>query len=105
MNKKICFSALLIASVMTAVPVAAQHAPATASTAAQGVGEVIELDRPNQRVIVRHEEIKSIPMQAMTMPFHVRDGKLLDRLKPGAKIRFTIARIDGAWTLLTAEDP
>jgi Cu/Ag efflux protein CusF len=108
-NKRICFGALLIGGMM-AVAVAddGHHAPAAASqtvgVVAHAEGEVIELDLPNKRVLVKHEEIKSINMKAMTMPFVVKDERLFARLKPGGRIRFTTARIDGAYTILTVEE-
>lgn len=51
-------------------------------------GMVLKVDRPNQTMIVSCESIPGY-MEAMTMPFPVRDAKALDTLQPGATVEFT----------------
>lgn len=58
-------------------------------------GEVRRVDRDNARLSIRHGEIKAIDMPPMTMVFHVRDAALLDGVKVGDKVRFSISREDG----------
>jgi len=53
-----------------------------------GEGKVIALVSGSHQIIVDHEEIKGF-MDAMTMGYPV-DPKLIQGLKPGDKIRFTI---------------
>lgn len=56
--------------------------------------EVIKVEPKRSRVLLKHEEIKSIGMGAMTMPF--KTGKAVDlrRFKPGDKVRFTVVNKD-----------
>jgi len=72
-----------------------------ASAAAQtGVadGEVRRVDKAQGKLTVRHGPIEGeLVMPAMSMVFRVRDPGLLDRLKPGDRGRFTIARDAGAY--------
>lgn len=70
-------------------------APAGAVLATGVDGEVRRVDRDNARLSIRHGEIKAIDMPPMTMVFHVRDAKLLDGVKVGDKVRFSIGREDG----------
>ena len=43
----------------------------------------------SQEIVVDHEEIKDF-MDAMTMGYKVSSRSLLQRVKPGDKVRFTI---------------
>jgi protein SCO1 len=55
----------------------------------QVTGLVTEVDAPHQIVVVSHDRIPGY-MEAMVMPYHVRDQKMLADLKPGMKIDFTL---------------
>jgi Cu(I)/Ag(I) efflux system protein CusF len=52
--------------------------------------QVVKVDAPRGKVTLKHAPIKSIQMEAMTMPFKVRDGAMLDRLEPGDQVRFSV---------------
>ncbi len=54
-----------------------------------GRGIVKKIDKTKKSITIDHEEIKGL-MEAMTMDFHVKDGSLLDSLKEGDKIEFTL---------------
>jgi len=66
-------------------------------------GEVIKADSKSKTVTLKHGEIKNLNMPPMTMDYHVQDEALFARLKPGSKIRFTAGRVNGTYTVLTAE--
>ena len=67
-------------------------------------GEVRKVDRDNLKITIKHGEIKSFDMPAMTMVFTVKDLALLDVAKPGDKVRFGVAREDGKF-VVTAIEP
>jgi protein SCO1/2 len=52
-------------------------------------GQVISLATPRKQLTVKHDEIKGL-MPAMTMPYTVRDEKLLSGLAPGDLITATL---------------
>jgi protein SCO1 len=52
-------------------------------------GQVLSLEPARKLLTVKHEEIKGF-MPAMTMPYEVRDAKLLDGLAPGDLINATL---------------
>jgi protein SCO1 len=52
-------------------------------------GMVLKVDLAGKTIVVSCKEIPNY-MEAMTMPFSVRDAKLLDGLTPGATIDFTL---------------
>ncbi len=57
--------------------------------------EVRKIDLETARVTLRHEEIKSINMSAMTMPFYVRDPSMLQTIKVGDAVLFVVVREQG----------
>ena len=71
-------------------------AAATATSADMADGEIRKLDPDNQKVTIKHGEIKSLGMPGMTMVFRVRDPALLAQLKPGDKVRFQAEKANGA---------
>jgi len=54
-----------------------------------GEGTVIALRPEKQQMVLEHGEIKGF-MEAMTMGYRVQPLSLLDSVKPGDRIRFTI---------------
>jgi Cu/Ag efflux protein CusF len=54
-------------------------------------GSIVKVEPEKSRVVLKHQPIKSIGMEAMTMPFKVTDGVKLAPFKEGDKIRFTVA--------------
>src|SRR6266545_1389679 len=60
-------------------------------------GQVLSLERARKMLTVKHEEIKGF-MPAMTMPYDVRDAKLLDGLAAGDLINATLVVVsNGAY--------
>jgi protein SCO1 len=54
------------------------------------VGEIVGIDRRGHQLIIRHEDIPNF-MKGMTMPFVVKDDKILDRVQVGQRIKATLA--------------
>src|SRR5262245_28584353 len=54
-----------------------------------GVGTVTALDPNVPMIEIDHEDIKGL-MPAMQMPFHVKEKSLLDGIKVGDRIEFTV---------------
>jgi mono/diheme cytochrome c family protein len=54
-----------------------------------GEGTVVALRPDKQQIVVEHGEIKDF-MEAMTMGYRISPLSLLDKVKPGDKVRFTI---------------
>lgn len=52
-------------------------------------GQVLAVDRGRQEVTIKHEDVQGF-MPGMTMPFKVRDTKLLDNAAPGDLVRATL---------------
>lgn len=62
-------------------------------------GEVTKIDRAQNRLELRHGEIKNLDMPPMKMVFRVRDPKALDGLAVGDKVRFSAEKLDGSYTV------
>ncbi len=58
-------------------------------TTYQARGRVLEIDRNQNRVRIAHQDIPGF-MQAMTMSFAVADDQLLEGLRPGDEVEFTL---------------
>ncbi|MDR7334270.1 copper-binding protein [Roseateles asaccharophilus] len=99
---------LLLCAALLAAPILslAMEPPAAAASAADAMtdAEVRKVDLAAAKVTLRHAEIKSLDMPAMTMVFQARDKKLLDGLKVGDKVRFKAAH-EGGQFVVTAIEP
>lgn len=94
MKKAIFVAAAL--SIFTAVPSYAMDdmampAPkATSQKSIVGKGTVVSEDRSAGNVTLKHEPILAIGWGAMTMNFRVKGKMLLDKVKKGDKVQFTL---------------
>lgn len=80
------------------------HAMAPAAMQADLVeAEVRKVDRALARLTLRHGELKHLAMPAMTMVFQVANPAMLERARPGAKVRVRIERVGGAFTVTQLE--
>jgi Cu(I)/Ag(I) efflux system protein CusF len=103
---KTIYSTLLL-SVALAAPALAQQKPddhtshhvAAAASADTAEGEVRKVDKDASKVTLKHGEIKSLDMPAMTMVFVVKDKALLDSIKAGDKVRFKAINDAGKFTV------
>ena len=87
-------SFVLICTVGLATPLATRAttppvvvAPA-APASAMVDGEIRKIDKDSGKVTIKHAEIKSLDMPAMTMVFLFKDASKIDGLKVGDKIKF-----------------
>ena len=64
-------------------------------------GEITKMAPERAQVTLKHEAIKSIGMDAMTMPYKVSDAALLKGFKPGDAVRF-IVKVQGDQMLVDA---
>ena len=61
--------------------------------------EVRKVDLDSGKITLRHAEIKSLDMPAMSMVFAVKDKALLARVKAGDKIKFRAVKDAGVYTV------
>jgi Cu/Ag efflux protein CusF len=66
-------------------------------------GEIVRIDTARNRIMMKHEHIPSIKMQAMTMPFGISSGLNVESYKPGDQVRFQFKIVDGALDITTME--
>lgn len=52
-------------------------------------GMILKVDKAERTIVVSHEKIPGY-MEAMAMPFRVRDAAALDLLRPGLRVEFTL---------------
>ena len=81
----------------------AHHDAAEASSAPMAEGEVRKVDKPAKKITLKHGPIPNIDMPAMTMVYAVKEPALLDKAKPGQKVRFQAEMINGVATVTQIE--
>lgn len=92
-----------IASAQTSATDHAAHHGATADAAAElASGEVRRIDKAQKKITLRHGEIRSLDMPPMSMVFQVRRPELLDAVKVGDKVLFSVVKeADGSLVVTT----
>ena len=73
--------------------------PAAGAASDAAEGEVRKVDKEASKVTLKHGEIKSLDMPAMTMVFVVKDKAMLDSVKAGDKVRFKAVNDAGKFTV------
>ncbi|MEK7754950.1 MAG: copper-binding protein [Acidobacteriota bacterium] len=77
--------------------------PAAAASAALTEGEVRKIDKAAGKITIKHGPMPKFDMPAMTMVYRVKDKAMLERLKPGDKIKFDADGVGGEFTVLRLE--
>ena len=106
---KLALSALLGAFVLSTPAWAQQKAdehaghhaasPATAKADEMTDAEVRKVDLDAAKITLKHGDIKSLEMPAMTMVFNVRDKAMLGQVKAGDKVKFKAVNDAGKYTI------
>jgi Cu(I)/Ag(I) efflux system periplasmic protein CusF len=102
MNKLITIAAVALwAALPLQAHAAGDHGKKDAPGAASEMtdGEIRKVDAEGAKLTVRHAEIKSLDMPAMTMVFNVRDKALLGTVKAGDKVKFKAVNEAGKFTI------
>ncbi len=99
---------LIVAAGIPALATAAGHDHATeAATKAadttvvlpQSDGEIKKVDKEAGKITIKHGRLANLDMPAMTMVFKVKDLAMLEQVKAGDKVKFTVEKINGAFTI------
>jgi Cu/Ag efflux protein CusF len=89
------------------LPAAATLAIASLHAAAQTQplvdGEVRKVDLPQQKLTLKHGEIKALGMPPMTMTYRVKNPEWLKEVAVGDHVKFEPAKIDGIYTITKLE--
>jgi mono/diheme cytochrome c family protein len=79
-------------------PTPQPKAPSAAEQRYPFKGKVVSVERELRQVVVEHEEIKGY-MGAMTMPFPLKDEKILGKIKKDDRIEATLVVDSNGWRL------
>lgn len=66
-------------------------------------GEVRKIDAAQQKITLKHGEIKNLDMPPMTMAYKVKDAALLQGLAPGDHVKFAAEKLNGTYTVTRIE--
>jgi Cu(I)/Ag(I) efflux system periplasmic protein CusF len=81
----------------------ATASPVTWAAPDMAEGEIRKIDKDSAKLTIKHGEIKSLDMPAMTMVFQVKDRAMLDALQPGKKVRFRAVQEAGKFIVTEIE--
>jgi Cu/Ag efflux protein CusF len=82
--------------------IAAAFALTSSLALAQAVptnGEVTKVDAAQGKITLKHEPIKNLDMDAMTMVFRAGEPSMLSAVKPGDRVVFEADRVNGQLTI------
>lgn len=88
-----------LATALVAIAAGAAMAQAASS------GHVRKVDAATGRLTLEHAGVTSLDMPPMTTVFQVKDKQALSTLKPGDRVQFTAAKVDGTYTVTTLKKP
>ena len=82
-----------------------EHGADGASTQAGALseGEVRKVDKDAQKITIKHGPLANLDMPAMTMVFQVQEPALLDKVKPGDRVKFQAEKIGGGFAVTKIE--
>lgn len=66
-------------------------------------GEIRKVDKDAGKLTIKHGPIPSMDMPPMTMVYRVKDAAMLERVKPGDKVKFSAEKVGGAYTVTAIE--
>ena len=100
-------AAVLAVACVAGAPALAQHSATDqvqqAAAADTTDGEIKKVDKASGKLTIKHRELKNLGMGAMTMVFRAKDAAMLDKVKAGDKVRFTVESANGAMTVTALE--
>ena len=101
-------AALLSAGIAFTVPGDASATNHTVGSGTQTMsdiadGDVRKVDKEAKKITLRHGELKGLDMPPMTMVFQVKDSAMLDRVKPGDKVKFKAQNTEGTLVITEIE--
>lgn len=74
-------------------------APADPISNAMTDGEIRKVDKDSKKITIKHEEIKNLDMPRMTMVFQVKDVAMLEKVKVGDMVKFSVEKSAGAMVI------
>ncbi len=72
---------------------------ATGALAQDTAAEVRKIDKAQAKITLKHGEIRNLDMPPMTMVFRVREPRMLDSVAVGDKVKVSVEKIDGQYTV------
>ncbi|MDH4174540.1 MAG: copper-binding protein [Betaproteobacteria bacterium] len=60
-------------------------------------GEIRKVDKDAGKLTIKHGAIPSMDMPPMTMVYRVKDPAMLDQVKPGDTVKFSMEKVGGQY--------
>jgi Cu/Ag efflux protein CusF len=101
--KRFTTSAIVLSTALLASTSFATLSAYAQAALPQTEGEVRKIDTAAGKITLKHAEIKNLDMPAMSMAYAVKDPAMLQKVKAGDKVNFTVDKINGAFTVVSIE--
>ena len=101
--KRLTKTAFVLGTALLASTTLATFSAYAQAALPQTQGEVRKIDQAAGKITLKHAEIKNVDMPAMSMAYAVKDPALLQKVKAGDKVNFTMDKINGAFTVVSIE--
>lgn len=66
-------------------------------------GEIKKIDKAAGKMTIKHGPLENLNMPGMTMVFRVKDTGMLDVVKTGDTVKFSVEKLNGALTVTALE--
>ncbi|WP_188381048.1 copper-binding protein [Oxalicibacterium faecigallinarum] len=66
-------------------------------------GTIRKVDKENQKITIRHGELKNLDMPPMTMVFRVQDPAFVEAVNVGDEVKFVAEKLEGKFTVTHVE--
>jgi Cu(I)/Ag(I) efflux system protein CusF len=73
------------------------------STLPMADGEIMKIDKAAGKMTIKHGPLANLSMPGMTMVFRVNDAGMLDQVKTGDKVKFSVEKLNGVLTVTALE--
>ena len=93
---------LLLSLMLCAAPASLADGPA-APRFGPNEGEVLEVDKQEGEITIRHGYLPELSMDPMAMVFKVADRALLDRVRKGDRVKFRPGLVEGRFAVMSIE--
>ena len=84
-------------------PLTPVHATSHGTSSSLVDGEIRRVDKDAKKITIKHGPLVNLDMPAMTMVFQVKDPAMLERVKPGDKVKFEAQKVGGAFMVTKIE--
>lgn len=82
---------------------ATEQAASVSASSEMSEGVIRKVDKDQQKITIKHGELKNLDMPPMTMVFRVSDPAFVEQVNPGDEVLFAAEKLEGKFTVTRIE--